>query len=102
MGELGEGYIACGERQQFTGRFDKNNKELYENDIFTIDGSQFKRVVRWFKSGWYTFIGTDNHSYTLLNDYYDKEIEIVGNLDDIRWKYDKYLNMEKIKGELNA
>jgi hypothetical protein len=90
-GELGEGYAPCEERQQFTGRFDKNNKELYENDIFTVTGSKNKRVCRWFKSGWYAFIGAEYHNYASLDNYLDKEIEIVGNIDDIRWAYDKWL-----------
>ena len=62
---------------QFTGIYDKNDKELYLNDIYTMGDKNIKYKVVWHDSG---FIGKQigNSSYAGLEHWKDI-IEIIDN-----------------------
>ena len=71
---------------QYTGLKDKNNKEIYEGDIFHIGSKKILYVVEWIDCG---LKGRQikNKSWIGL-DYWKDDIEIIGNI---------YENSELIK-----
>lgn len=71
---------------QYTGLKDKNNKEIYEGDIFHIGSKKILYVVEWIDCG---LKGRQikNKSWIGL-DFWKDDIEVIGNI---------YENSELIK-----
>ena len=74
------------ELMQYTGLKDKNNKEIYEGDIFHIGSKKILYVVEWIDCG---LKGKQirNGSWIGL-DFWKDDIEVIGNI---------YENSELIK-----
>lgn len=82
------------ELMQSTGLFDKNGKEIYEDDIVRItltDGFRYvvgeDGAVKYKLGAFYILNGLDEY---LISDFYIDDIEVVGNI---------YENPELLKGK---
>lgn len=63
---------------QSTGLFDKNNKEIFEGDVVSIDTDEFDLLFVKYESGIY-WLMDDEECVEHLSDYY-KYVSIVGNI----------------------
>ena len=77
------------EFMQYTELKDKNNKEIYEGDIFHIGSEKIRYVVEWIDCG---LKGRQirNKSWIGL-DYWKDDIEVIGNI------YENPELMEEVK-----
>jgi uncharacterized phage protein (TIGR01671 family) len=80
--ECGSGVLELKEETyeliQFTGLFDKNGEEIYENDIvrININGKTFLHEVT-FLNGSFCLVGSD---YNFLGNYVHLDLEVIGNI----------------------
>lgn len=63
---------------QSTGLFDKNNKEIFEGDVVSIDTDEFDLLFVKYESGIYWLMDNEE-CVEHLSDYY-KYVSIVGNI----------------------
>nr|DAX72251.1 MAG TPA: YopX protein [Caudoviricetes sp.] len=63
---------------QYTGLKNKNNKEIYEGDIFHIGSKKILYIVEWIDCG-LKGIQIRNKSWIGL-DYWKDDIEVIGNV----------------------
>jgi len=66
------------ELMQYTGLKDKNDKEIYEGDIYHMGDKNIRYVVVWNDTG-FTGKQLGSRSYAGLS-YWKNNIEVVGNI----------------------
>lgn len=78
-------------RNRKTGIKTKNNHEIYEGDIISLNGLKF--VCEWFNHG-FIFRGIENKNYVIsLNPGFDKSVEfnVEGNIYGIFSSVEEYV-----------
>lgn len=85
--DFGEIYVV--EREtvgQFTGRYDKNGEKVYEGDVLSILGGEYRGVVMWSDHDQCYFISPNGDDHTTVGDFGDygraDYYEVVGNVHD--------------------
>lgn len=63
---------------QSTGLLDKNNKEIFEGDVVSIDTDEFDLLVVKYETGIY-WLMKDDQCVEHLSDYY-KYVSVIGNI----------------------
>jgi uncharacterized phage protein (TIGR01671 family) len=65
------------ELMQFTGRKDKNGKEIYENDIVLFEGEKYKVI---FDDGAFCLLNEQRSEIICMYEYRDSDFEVVDNI----------------------
>ncbi len=63
---------------QFTGKFDKRNTRIYENDIIRVNGSEYCEVSL-SDSCYVALFSKDHYRTVALGDFELRGAEVVGN-----------------------
>lgn len=69
---------------QFTGMYDKNDKKIFEGDVFLYD-NETKYLVKWDAEFCGFYAETDEETYDdydCLGNFYSNLCEIIGNIHD--------------------
>ncbi len=65
---------------QYTGLKDKNGKNIYEGDIFSLGSKKILYIVEWLDNG---FQGRQNGNKSTVGlTYWNSDIEVIGNIYD--------------------
>ena len=70
---------------QYTGLTDKNGRKIFEGDIVNFyngDGEFSPYEVRWQDSGFSVLMNGDHDLFDVLDDFFSRHCEIIGNIYD--------------------